>query len=65
MIKIHKYYVNPDKVCAVYQDNDLIKIDLASGSVLTIRQNVVTLVEVLQALEKPKPPTARKQIKKE
>lgn len=62
MIKIHKFHINPDKICAVYQDNDVIKIDLDSGNTLLVRPSVVSLVDILKMLE-PKPP-AQRQTKK-
>lgn len=63
MIKIHKYHINPQKICAVYQDNDVIKIDLDSGNTLMVRPSVVSLVDILKMLEPPKPP-AQRQTKK-
>jgi len=59
MIKIHKYHVNPDKICAVYQDNDVIKIDMDSGNTLQVRPNVISLAEILILLTDTKPKQIR------
>lgn len=54
MVKIHKYYINPEHVCGVYKDKDVIKIDMVSGNVYQLRDLIVDIDDVIELINPSK-----------
>jgi hypothetical protein len=57
--QVSKYYIKPDEVIAIHQDNDVINIHMSSGFVFKVRETTIELKDVMDILY-PKRTTKKK-----